>query len=159
MPLSTIIIFCIIFSIAISYQIYFDKKIAKKIPDQRKKRIFELLNDEFDGLIENHLGFLEYRIDNKTILFEFTTIRIKNSFSNKLTIYLDITNIEDDIKKLCKIHFYCATIDDKDWVTMPVEALYASLSNLANYSTKTVRKIISETDIYVSQKRAERDKK
>ena len=153
-----IIIFCTIFSIAIIYQIYFEKIIAKKIPIKRKQKIFELLKNKFEGLKENNLGFLEYNTDNKNILFEYTTTRIKNSFSNNLNIYLDITNIENDIKKLCKIHFYCSTIDNRDWVKMPVEVLYESLDNLAKYSTKTVLKIISETDLYIFQKRAERDK-
>jgi hypothetical protein len=158
MPLSLIVICCTIFSIAISYQIYFDKIIAKKIPVKRKQKIFELLKNKFEGLKENDLGFLEYSIDNKNILFEYTTTRIKNSFSNDLNIYLEITNIENDIKKLCKIHFYCSTIDNRDWVKMPVEVLYGSLNNLAKYSTKTVLKIISETEHYISQKTAERDK-
>jgi hypothetical protein len=158
MPLSLIIIFCVISSIAISYQIYFEKIMAKKIPVKRKQKIFELLNKEFEGLKENTLGFLEYNLNNKNILFEYTTTRIKNSFSNDLNIYLDITNIENDIKKLCKIHFYCSTIDNRDWVKMPVEVLYESLNNLAKYSPKTVDKIISETEFYISEKRAERDK-
>ena len=130
---------------------------AKKIPVKRKRKIFELLENEFEGLKENNLGFLEYNIDNKNILFEYTTTRIKNSFSNDLNIYFEITNIENDIKKLCKIHFYCSIIDNRDWVKMPVEVLYESLNNLAKYSTKTVDKIISETEFYISEKRAERD--
>jgi hypothetical protein len=157
MPTPLIIIFCLILSIAISYQIYFEKIMAKKIPVKRKRKIFELLENEFEGLKENNLGFLEYNIDNKNILFEYTTTRIKNSFSNDLNIYFEITNIENDIKKLCKIHFYCSIIDNRDWVKMPVEVLYESLNNLAKYSTKTVDKIISETEFYISEKRAERD--
>lgn len=158
MSISLIIIFCSIFSIAIGYQIYFEKIMAKKIPVKRKQKIFELLKNEFEGLKENNLDFLEYSIGNKNILFEYTTTRIKNSFSNNLNVYLDITNIENDIKNLCKIHFYCSTIDNRDWVKMPVEVLYESLNNLAKYSTKTVTKIISETEFYISEKRAERDK-
>ena len=159
MSLSLIIIFCFIFSIGTSYQIYFEKVIAKQIPTKRKQKIFELLKNKYQGLKENNLGFLEYSINNKNILFEYTTTRFKNSFSNNLNIYLDITNIEDDIKKLCKIHFYCSTIDNRDWVKMPVDVLYESLNNLAKYSNKTVLKIISETEFYISQKRAERDKR
>lgn len=160
MSITLIVFLIIIFSIAIGYQIYFDKKFAKKIPVERKLKIFELLKNEFEGLKENQLGFLEYSTENKNILFEYTCVRtVKNSFSNNLRVYLDITNIEDDIKKLCKIHFYCSTIDDKDYVTMPVEVLFPSLPNLANYANKTVGQIISETDFYISHKRAERDKK
>jgi hypothetical protein len=156
---NTFIIFSlIIILILICYQIYFEKIIAKKIPVKRKQKIFELLKKEFEGLKENNLGFLEYRIDNKNILFEYTTRRINNSFSNNLNIHLDITNIEEDIKKLCKIHFYCSTIDNRDWVNMPVEVLNSSLNNLVKNSNKTVHKIISETELYISQKRAERDK-
>ncbi len=158
MSSTLIIISCFIFSIGICYQIYFDKIIAKRIPIRRKLKIFELLKNKFEGLKENNLGYLEYKINNKNILFGFTSNRtVKNSFSNNLYIYLDITNIEDDIKKLCKIHFYCSTIDNRDWVEMRVEPFYESLSNLAKYSNKTVQKIISETDFYISQKRAERD--
>ena len=100
MPTPLIIIFCLILSIAISYQIYFEKIMAKKIPVKRKRKIFELLENEFEGLKENNLGFLEYNIDNKNILFEYTTTRIKNSFSNDLNIYFEITNIEKQINEL-----------------------------------------------------------
>lgn len=142
---------------AIGYQIYFEKVIAKRIPVKRKQKIFDLLKNEFDGLQENNLGFLEYKIDNKNILFGYTTRRIKNSFSNDLTIYLDINEIEDDIKKLCKIHFYYSTIDNRDYVTMRVDVFYETLNRLVNYSNKTVEKIISDTDFYISQKRTKRD--
>jgi len=147
-------------SVAICYQIYFEKIIAKRIPVKRKQKIFELLKNKFEGLQENSLGFLEYSINNKNILFGYTSTRtVNNSFSNNLKIYLDITNTEEDIKKLCKIHFYCSTIDNRDWVEMRVDPLYESLNNLAKYSEQTLNKLISKTDFYISQKRAERNKK
>ncbi|OXA73614.1 hypothetical protein B0A67_02750 [Flavobacterium aquidurense] len=149
----------IIFSTFICYQIYFQKVIAKKIPSKRKQKIFRILKVRFQGLKENNLGFFEYQIDNKNILFEYKTIRNKNNFSNILKIYLDISNIEDDIKKLCKIHFYCSNIDNRDWVGLHVKAFYGSLNNLAKNSDKTLHEIISDTETYISIKRAERDKK
>jgi len=160
MSSSFIIISCFIFSIGICYQIYFEKVIAKRIPIKRKQKIFELLKSKYERLKENNLGFLEYTINDKNILFGFTSNRsVKNSFSNNLYIYLDITTIEDDIKKLCKIHFYCSIIDNRDWVKIPVEVLYNSLNNLVKHSDETVHKIISDTEIYISQKREERSKR
>lgn len=159
MSTSLVIIYIIIISIAIGYQVYFEKVIAKRIPIKRKQKIFQLLKDKYEGLIENDFGYLEHKIDDKTILFGYSSRRIKNSFSNDLTIYLDITTIEDDIKTLCKIHFYCSTIDNRDYVTMKVDVLYETLNRLVEHSPKTVLEIISETDFYISQKRVERDKK
>lgn len=159
MSLSFIVFTSCIITIAICYQIYFEKVIAKKIPIKRKKKIFELLKNKYEGLIENDLGYLEYKIDDKTILFEYSSTRIKNSFSNNLNVYLDITNIEDDIKNLCKIHFYCSNIDSRDYIGIRVDVFYETLNRLAKYSNKTVDKIISETEFYISQKRAERNKK
>lgn len=120
--------------------------------------MFEALKNKFEGLKENSLGFFEYTIDNKNILFEYETIISRNSFSNILKVYFDISTIEEDIKKLCKIHFYCTNIDNRDWVLMPVELLFDSVNNLAKHSHKTVQKLISETEFYISEKRTERDK-
>ena len=153
-----IVFLSIVLSVGIGYQIYFEKIIAKKIPIKRKKKIFELLKNKYEGLIENDLGYLEYKIDNKTILFKYSSTRFKNSFSNNLFVYFDITNIEDDIKNLCKIHFYCSNIDNRDYVGIRVDVFYETLNRLAKYSKNTVYEIITETEFYISQKRAERDK-
>lgn len=126
--------------------------------EERKQKIFNLLKNKFEGLYENNLGFFEYSVNNKKILFEYKTYRYK-TVTNILKVYLDISIVEEDIKKLCKIHFNCANIDNRDWVVMPVEVFFDTLNNLAKYSSKTVSKIIYETDIYISEKRAERNKK
>ncbi|RKR09164.1 hypothetical protein C8C83_0780 [Flavobacterium sp. 90] len=156
--MSTLLIITILISF-ICYQIYFEKVITKKVPIQRKEKIFKLLSTKFEGLKENHLGFFEFTLNNKNILFDYKAIRHKNGFSNILKIYLDISTIEEEIKQLCKIHFYCIKIDNKDWIEMPVEVFFDSLNNLVKYSSKTVDRIISETEIYISEKRRERDTK
>lgn len=76
-----------------------------------------------------------------------------------LKIYLDISTIEEDIKNLCKIHFYCTSINNRDYVEMNIYVYYDSLNNLAQNSKKAVKKIISDTENYISEKRRERDKK
>lgn len=157
MQQSTIIIFCFLISIVICYQIYFEKVVAKRIPIKRKQKILELLKSKYTGLKENNLGYLEHTINNEKILFEFISNRsVNNSFSNNLYIYLDITTIEEDIKKLCKIHFYCSTIDNRDWIKIRVNPFYESLNNLVKHSDETVHKLISDAEFYISQKRAER---
>lgn len=124
----------------------------------KKQKIFELLKNKYPGLKENKLGLFEYSINGKNLLFEYTVIEGRQK-SNILKVYLDISPIEEDIKKLCKIHFYCTNIDNRDWVEMSVDIYFDSLKNLANHSTKTVNRIISETGGYISEKRLERDKK
>ncbi|RED22149.1 hypothetical protein BD847_3652 [Flavobacterium cutihirudinis] len=126
--------------------------------EERKQKIFNLLKIKFEGLYENNLGFFEYSVNNKNILFEYKTYRYK-TVTNILKVYLDISIVEEDIKKLCKIHFNCANIDNRDWVEMEVDVFFDTLNNLVKYSNKTVSKIIYETDIYISEKRAERNKK
>lgn len=156
MPAFFIILF---FLLIISYRIYFEFVIAKKIPLKRKEKTFELLSNNFEGLKENNLGLFELTVNNKNILFEYKAIRHRNGFSNVLKVYLDISHVEDDIRKLCRIHFYCTNIDNRDWVGMPVDVLFGSIKNLVKYSDKTVNRIISETEIYISEKRRERDRK
>lgn len=145
----------------IGFQIYFDRVIAPKIPAKRKQKIFELLKDQFKGLQENNLGFFECNIDNKNIVFQYITgAPYRYHISNHLTVYFEITDIEEDIKKLCKIHFNCSTIDNRDYVKEQVDVLFSnSLNSLVNESEKILPKIISETEFYISQKRAERDNK
>ncbi|MTH16449.1 hypothetical protein [Flavobacterium sp. LC2016-01] len=125
---------------------------------KRRQKIFELLENKYEGLKENDLGFFEYSVNNKNILFEYILAGDRNK-SNVLKVYLDISIIEEDIKKLCKIHFYCKNIDNRDWVEMPVEVFFDTLKNLAKYSSNTVSKIIFETESYIGEKRAERNKK
>lgn len=157
MHFSFIIIFLTI--LIISYRIYYEIVLAKKIPLKRKEKLLVLLSNKFDGLKENHLGLFEFTLKNRNLLFEYKAIRHKNGFSNYLKVYLDISTIEENIKKLCKIHFYCTNIDNRDWVEMPVDVFFDSLNNLAKYSDKTVNRIISETEIYISEKRRETYKK
>ncbi|WP_343696987.1 hypothetical protein [Flavobacterium sp.] len=146
-------------TLVIIYPIYFEFVLVKKIPLKRKEKIFALLSNKFEGLKENNFGFFEITSNNKNILLEYKAIRHKNGFSNILKVYLDISNIEDDIKNLCKIHFYCTKIDNKDWVEMSVNVFFDSIDNLVKYSGKTIDRMISETEIYISEKRTERDKK
>lgn len=144
----------------IGFQIYFDRVIVKKVSSKRKHKIFELLKNKYEGLKENELGSFECNIDNKNILFEFATSVYRYNISNHLTVYFEITDIEEDIKKLCKIHFNCSTIDNRDYVKEQVDVLFSnSLNSLVNESEKILPKIISETEFYISQKRAERDNK
>lgn len=146
--------------ILIGFQIYFDRVIVKKVSSKRKHKIFELLKNKYEGLKENELGSFECNIDNKNILFEFTTSVYRYNISNHLTVYFEITDIEENIKKLCKIHFNCSTFNNRDWVKEPVDVLISnSLSSLVKYSEKTIQRVISETEFYISQKRTERDKK
>ena len=128
------------------------------MPLERKQKMYELLKNKYTGLKENDLGLFEYRTSNYTILFEYKIITSRR-VSNILKLYLDISAIEEDIKQLCKIHFYCKKIDNKDYVEMPVEVYFDSLYNLSEHSTKIVNRIISETGSYISEKRSERDKK
>ena len=153
-----LIYFIIFILIFLCYNIYFQKVVTKKIQLQRKQKIFELLKNKYEGLKENDIGFFEYSVNNKNILFEYILRKGRNK-SNILKVYLDISTIEEDIKKLCKIHFYCINIDNRDWIEMPVEVYFDSLNNLAKQSMKTVNRIILETENYISEKRAERDKK
>jgi hypothetical protein len=145
----------------ISSQIYYNKVIAKKVTLKRKHKIFELLKDKFAGLKEINPGVFECDINNnKNILFQYIAGHpYRYRISNHLIVYLEISNIEEDIKKLCKIHFECSTIDNRDWVKKPVDLFLSnSLNSLVNYSEKTIKSMISETEFYISEKRAERDK-
>ena len=143
----------------IGLQFYFDRVIAKKISSKRTQVIFELLKGKFEGLKEINPGFFECHLNNKNILFQYIAgTPHKYRISNHSIIHFEISNVEDDIKKLCKIHFNCSTIDNRDWVKKPVDLLLSnSLNSLVNNSEKTIQKIISETEIYISQKRRERD--
>ncbi|KAF2331943.1 hypothetical protein [Flavobacterium daemonense] len=144
-------------SMVFCYEIFFEKAIVTKITSKRRQKIFELLKNKYEGLKENDLGFFEYSISNKTLLFEYILTEGRNRL-NILKVYLDISTIEEDIKQLCKIHFYCKKIDNRDWVEMPVEVFFDTLNNLVKNSSKTVSNIIAETESYISEKRVERDK-
>lgn len=145
--------------LAIIYFVYtFEKDARKKTPLERKQQMFELLKNKYNGLKENDLNFFEYNTNNHTILFEYKLIASRR-VSNNLKVYLDITAIEEDIKQLCKIHFYCTKIDNRDYVEMPVDVYYDTLYNLSEHSTKIVKRIIAETESYISEKRTKRDRK
>lgn len=152
-------LYCFLFlsSIFLCYS-YFDQKTLKKMPLERKQQMFELLKNKYDGLKENDLNLFEYKTPNHTIFFEYKLITSRR-ISNSLKVYLDISAIEEDIKHLCRIHFYCTKIDNRDYVEMPVEVYFDSLYNLSEHSTKIVNRIITETENYISEKRKERDKK
>lgn len=148
----------LLMAMLIVHKIYFNKVIAKKISLKRKQKIFELLKNKFEGLKENDLGYFECNFNNKKVLLKYLAGHpYKYRISNHLTIYIEITHIEDDIKKLCKIHFNCSTIDNRDWVKEQVDILLSnSLNSLVKYSEKTIQRVISETEFYISQKRSER---
>ena len=146
-----------IFFLVLLYQSYFDRVIAKRIITNRKEEIYELLKKEYKDLQENDLGFLEYKFDSKNIMFEYYCVRTRNGFNNHLKIHLDMSNLEEDIKKLCTIHFYCFSAGERDYVTMPVDIFYKTMNRLVKHSSKTNDKIIAETDLYVLEKRNKRD--
>ena len=152
-----ILLTILLFFLVLLYQNYFDRVVAKRIITNRKEEIYELLKKEFEGLQENDFGFLEYKFDSKIIMFEYYCVRTRNGFNNQLKIYLDISDLEEDIKKLCKIHFYCFSEGERDYVTMPVDIFYKTLNRLVKNSPKTIAKIIAETDLYVFEKRNKRD--
>ena len=154
-----ILVTILLFFLVLLYQSYFDRVVAKRIITNRKEEIYELLKKEFEGLQENDFGFLEYKFDSKIIMFEYYCVRTRNGFNNHLKIYLDISDLEEDIKKLCKIHFYCFNAGERDYVTMPVDIFYKTLNRLVKNSPKTIAKIIAETDLYVLEKRNKRDLK
>lgn len=159
MSIFYILIMLLILVLVLLYQSYFDRIVAKRIIANRKDEIYELLKKEFEGLQENDLGFLEYKFKSKTILFEYYCVRVRHGFQDHLKIYLDISDLEEDIKKLCKIHFYCFNVDERDYVTMPVDIFCTTMVRLVKHSSKTIAKIIADTEDYISEKREERDKK
>ena len=159
MSILYILIMLSVLVLVLLYQNYFDRVVAKRIIANRKDEIYELLKKEFEGLQENDLGFLEYKINSKTILFEYYCVRIRNGFQDHLKIHLEISDLEEDIKKLCKIHFYCLSIDERDYVTLPVDIFHKTLHRLAKHAGKTITKVISETDLYILEKRNKRDLK
>ena len=152
-----ILLTILLFFLVLLYQSYFDRVVTKRIITNRKEKIYELLKKEFKGLQENDFGFLEYKFDSKIIMFEYYCVSGRNSFQDHLKIYLDISDLEEDIKKLCKIHFYCFTAGERDYVTMPVDIFYKTLNRLVKHSPETIAKIIAETDLYVFEKRNKRD--
>lgn len=153
------VLLTIILVILFGWQLFYDRVLLEKILVRRKKKVNRMLSEIFEVLVENEFGFLEYNIAGKRILLECNPFQSGRSIHNNINVHLDITHIEEDIKNLCKIHFNCSKINEQDYVSMPVRVIFLTLRGEVKHTKKVVNQILSETEFYIAQKRAERDKK
>ncbi|WP_341225373.1 hypothetical protein [uncultured Arcticibacterium sp.] len=152
-----IVIFPLIF-LAIDF--YFREIRESKVTLKRKEKVHNLLIGKYGNGKKTSEGDLECLIKNKNIIFKYHTSLSHQSYvlNNFLTLYLDISNIESDIKKLCKVHFFCDEIDSRDCICSSVNSsLFSnSLKTLVENSENALESIIEKSDTYIWQKREEK---
>ncbi|AWV97044.1 hypothetical protein [Arcticibacterium luteifluviistationis] len=136
---------------------YFREIRESKVTVKRKEKIHELLIEKYGNGKKNSEGDLECLIKNRNIIFKYHTCLSHKGYviNNFLTLYMDISNIESDIKELCKIHFFCSKIDSRDCIYSPVgSSLFSnSLKTLVKNSENALESIIGKSDIYIQKKR------
>lgn len=148
--------------IFLTIDFYFREIRESKVTSKRKEKIHNLLIEKYGNGKKTSEGDLECLIKRKNIIFKYHTSLSHQSYvlNNFLTLYIDISNIENDIKKLCKIHFFCQEIDSRDCIRSSVNSslFNNSLKTLVKNSENVLESIIEKSDTYISQKREEKRK-
>ena len=122
----------------------------------RRKKTLKLLSDKYPkGKIDTNNRFKTvYNTHNILIDYKYYNVTYSSINKNTLNIYLDISDLEDDLKSLCKIHFNCRKIEDKDYIYIPrVFAWKYSLKSLVKNSEKHMKHMVFKYEQYVNEKR------
>ncbi len=110
-------IFVAIICLGFTILMYYVEEIRDpKITVRRKEKIFQLLKQKYhQGEVLNN-EYLKIQYKSHTIIFHYSTFRVRGGLKNILKIYIDITYLDKEILDLCKIHFYCETIENIDYL-------------------------------------------
>jgi len=155
---SRIYFFLIFIIIYIYVSIFIQKKYWSWILKKRKNKFLELLNKKFSNLTYSETDKYIYgEINGHKILFDFNFTNYPpyrfSAPKNNLTLCLNITEYDDNIKEKCRIHFYCETINNGEWIVNSKIArnffINKSIEKLANNSLKYVGKLIEESENYI----------
>jgi|GEM_PF-3450269 len=128
-----------------------------KVEILRGQRVFAYLKSVYGSGAEIQKGYFEFHFQDRTILFRYFSDVVKNlRIDNNLILYLDISQLDPYLQKLCRIHFYCTDFDNRTWVMERVDTFFSSSTKaLSRQSIKTVKRLIEEVDQYVEEKTAQ----
>lgn len=146
-------IFIVLFFIAF---IYFDKEIFFSFyKEKRKMKMRKFLLEKYENIKDKSDNYFEFEINNHKFLFLYRCETSSGLFNykNHLDIYLDITQLDEDLLKLFKIHFNWKRIDNRYWITEPINLrLRDSIPVLVKNSEKRLEKLISDYENYLEEK-------
>ena len=112
----------------ICFEFYFEELYFPKVTLKRRRKINNLLIEKYKNGKEIKDKKLRVLVNNRPIVFKFTTSTYRFRINNSLSFYLDISHIEENIKQLCKIHFHCTEIDNHLYVSGNVISSFFSNS-------------------------------
>lgn len=157
-------IFVAIICLGVIILMYYVEEIRDpKTTVRRKEKIFQLLKQKYhQGEVLNN-EYLKIQYKSHTIIFHYSTFRVRGGLGleNILKIYIDITYLDKEILDLCKIHFYCETIKNIDYLYERVSSgLWSnSLKLLSKNSEKTIDEAIDKLEKYVESKKKRIEKR
>ena len=136
--------------------IFFDKEILFNFSKKKRKiKMRKLLLEKYEDIKDKSDKYFESEINNQKILFLYRCETNSGLFNyqNHLDIYLEITSLDDNLLKLCKVHFNWERIDNRDWITKPINfRLRNSIPTLVKNSEKRIEKLISDYENYLKEK-------
>lgn len=142
----------VLITIIIFWSLYHDIVLVEKIKIRRKNNFLKLLKTTFpDGDI-NDSKELEINISNEKILISFNMLKIGRTIKNQLIIHLEITNIDERLKELCRIKYDCTKIKEQEYIRIVEDQLINSISYLVKKAPKIIENTIAEYQYYIKEK-------
>ncbi|MFI1772323.1 hypothetical protein [Thalassobellus citreus] len=145
------IVFPLLFTLI---NIYFEEVYYHKVTSKRRKKIYELISEKYgNGKITENEHFKSL-IENRNILFYYHSSIYRFRINNFLSIYIDISDLNENIKQFCRIHFHCKKLEDRDYICSNVSySLFSnSLKTLTKNSEKSIKDIIKKSEKYIAEK-------
>ncbi len=151
-------IYILLFPLLFTFlNIYIEEIHHPKVFLKRKKTINSLLFEKYKNGKELSENYFSSKVYNRNIIFLYSSNVSSRGYKiqNSLAVYLDISHLDENIKRLCKIHFYCKNIDDKEYIYSNVTSSFFSnsLKTLTNNSDKTIKSIIQKSEKYIIEKK------
>ncbi|SMD35109.1 hypothetical protein SAMN04488029_2346 [Reichenbachiella faecimaris] len=144
-----------IISVTIIWLVFFYKEefYIHKIEKLRKEKIYTLLCEKYNGGKETPSGNFEVIYFGEAVLFSYGCISTRGGIRNDLKIFCEITDLDERLKTLCKIHFYYEKLEERDWIHVPFSFSWRnSIQYLAKNSDKRIIEIRTELVKYINEK-------
>lgn len=142
----------ILITIIIFWSLYHDIVLVEKIKIRRKNNFLKLLKTTFPEGDINDSEEMEINIRNEKILITLNMFKIGRTIKNQIIIHLEITNIDERLKGLCRIKYNCAKIKEQEYITLVEDQLINSISYLVKKTPKIIESTIAEYQYYIKEK-------
>lgn len=142
----------ILITIIISWSLYNDIVLVEKIKIRRKNNFLKLLKTTFPEGDINDSEEMEINVRNEKIIISFNIFKIGRTIKNQLIIHLEITNIDERLKQLCRIKYDCTKIKEQEYIRIVEDQLVNSISDLVKKTPVLIENTIAEYQYYIKEK-------